>query len=118
MSCIFSPPSVATEASRAAPAHESFADMIDQALRKEFPESEQTVGGNLETVAGVTSKKNDTKEKLFQFLDVVNLDNENLAEDSPTLIDHMDNVFIISNPRLISDLVVVIVSATCGGIAF
>jgi len=50
-------------------------------------------------------------------------------EDVPTLIDRKDNVFIISNPkskypvlqldlRLISDLVVVIVSATCGGIAF
>ncbi|XP_016900918.1 K(+) efflux antiporter 4 isoform X3 [Cucumis melo] len=55
--------------------------------------------------------------------------NENRAEDMPTLIDRKDNVFIISNPkskypvlqldlRLISDLVVVIVSATCGGIAF
>ncbi|KAG1346659.1 putative K(+) efflux antiporter 4 [Cocos nucifera] len=83
----------------------------------------------LETVARVTSKKNDTKEKSFQFHDVFNLDNENQAEDTPTLIDRKDNVFIISNPkskypvlqldlRLISDLVVVIVSATCGGIAF
>nr|XP_029120423.1 K(+) efflux antiporter 4 isoform X2 [Elaeis guineensis] len=133
-----------TEASRAGPAHESFADMIDQALKKEFPESEQIDGETdpggfnnsvaekqavLETVARVTSKKNDTKEKSFQFHDVFNLDNENQAEDTPTLIDRKDNVFIISNPkskypvlqldlRLISDLVVVIVSATCGGIAF
>nr|XP_010924478.1 K(+) efflux antiporter 6 [Elaeis guineensis] len=75
--------------------------MIDQALRKEFPESEQTDGETdpggfyekccqgtlLETVARVSSKKNDTKEKLFQFHDVFNLDNENLAEDAPTLID-------------------------------
>ncbi|XP_008798615.2 K(+) efflux antiporter 6-like isoform X3 [Phoenix dactylifera] len=84
----------------------------------------------LETVARVTPKKNETKEeKLFQFHDVFNLDNENLAEDTPTLIARKDNVFIISNPkskypvlqldlRLISDLVVIIVSATCGGIAF
>ncbi|XP_008799750.2 K(+) efflux antiporter 4 [Phoenix dactylifera] len=134
----------ATEASRTGPAHESFADMIDQALKKEFPESDQIDGETdpggfnnsvaenqavLETVARVTSKKNDTKEKSFQFHDVFNLDNENQAEDTPTLIDRKDNVFIISNPkskypvlqldlRLISDLVVVIVSATCGGIAF
>ncbi|CAL9180811.1 unnamed protein product [Musa hybrid cultivar] len=123
----------------------SFADMIDRALQKEFPESEQNGGETdpggfnnsvaekqavLETVARVTTKKNETKEeKSFQFHDVFNLDNENRPEDIPTLIDRKDNVFIISNPkskypvlqldlRLISDLVVVIVSATCGGIAF
>ncbi|XP_038711201.1 K(+) efflux antiporter 6-like isoform X2 [Tripterygium wilfordii] len=61
----------------------------------------------------------------FQLHDVF----DNGAEDTPTLIDRKDNVFIISNfktkypvlqldIRLISDLVVVIVSATCGGIAF
>ncbi|KAG2410921.1 K(+) efflux antiporter [Vigna angularis] len=84
----------------------------------------------LETVARVMPKKNESKEeKPFQFHDVFNLDNENRADDMPTLIDRKDNVFIISNPkskypvlqldlRLISDLVVVIVSATCGGIAF
>ncbi|KMZ75031.1 K(+) efflux antiporter [Zostera marina] len=119
----------------------SFADMFDRALEKEFPDSEQTDGETgaggfnnsvaekqavLETVARVT-KKNDTKEeKQFQFQDVFN---ENHVEDIPMLIDRKDNVFIISNPkskypvlqldlRLISDLVVVIVSATCGGIAF
>ncbi|KAM0944713.1 putative cation/H+ exchanger, sodium/solute symporter superfamily [Dioscorea sansibarensis] len=122
---------------------DSFADMFDRALQKEFFESEQneTDSGSfnnsvtenqavLETVARVTTKKNDTKEeKSFQFHDVFNLDSENRAEDMPTLIDRKDNVFIISNPkskypvlkldlRLISDLVVVIVSATCGGIAF
>ncbi|XP_042405442.1 K(+) efflux antiporter 4-like isoform X2 [Zingiber officinale] len=123
----------------------SFADMIDRALEKEFPENEQSGGETdpggfnnsvaenqavLETVARVTTKKNETKEeKSFQFHDVFNLDNENRVEDIPTLIDRKDNVFIISNPkskypvlqldlRLISDLVVVIVSATCGGIAF
>ncbi|XP_010266997.1 PREDICTED: K(+) efflux antiporter 4-like isoform X2 [Nelumbo nucifera] len=123
---------------------DSFADIIDRALEKEFTENEQTeeadagsfnnsVAGQqavLETVARVKPKKNDTKEeKSFQLHDVFNLDNENRAEDTPTLIDRRDNVFIISNPkskypvlqldlRLISDLVVVIVSATCGGIAF
>ncbi|MCD7448499.1 Transmembrane and coiled-coil domains-containing protein 3 [Datura stramonium] len=87
----------------------------------------------LETVARVGRvkfKKNETnEEKSFQLNSVFNLDNDNGAEDTPTLIDRKDNVFIMSNPkskfpvlqldlRLISDLVVVIVSATCGGIAF
>ncbi|KAK7358446.1 hypothetical protein VNO77_00374 [Canavalia gladiata] len=123
---------------------DSFANMIDRALEREFPENEQNEGTDpggfnnsvaeqqavLETVARVKSKKNESKEeKSFQFHDVFNLDNENRADDMPTLIDRKDNVFIISNPkskypvlqvdlRLISDLVVVIVSATCGGIAF
>ncbi|XP_047151398.1 K(+) efflux antiporter 4 isoform X2 [Vigna umbellata] len=123
---------------------DSFANMIDRALEREFPENEQNEGTDpggfnnsvaeqqavLETVARVMPKKNESKEeKPFQFHDVFNLDNENRADDMPTLIDRKDNVFIISNPkskypvlqldlRLISDLVVVIVSATCGGIAF
>ncbi|XP_044480065.1 K(+) efflux antiporter 4-like isoform X1 [Mangifera indica] len=128
--------------SRETSKEDSFADMIDRALEKEFNESDQneatdpgsfnnSVAGQqavLETVARVT-KKNETKEKSFQFHHVFKLDNENGQEDTPTLIDRKDNVFIISNPkskypvlqldlRLISDLVVVIVSATCGGIAF
>ncbi|XP_030953108.1 K(+) efflux antiporter 4-like isoform X3 [Quercus lobata] len=119
---------------------DSLAGMIDRALQREFPENEQneatdSVGSFnnsvaeqqavLETVARVKPKKNDTKEEKSFF----NLDNENGAEDVPTLIDRSDNVFTLSNPkskypvlqldlRLISDLVVVIVSATCGGIAF
>ncbi|XP_021893298.1 K(+) efflux antiporter 4 [Carica papaya] len=123
---------------------DSFADMIDRALEKEFTENDQNEATDpggfnnsvaeqqavLETVARVKTKKNETKEeKSFQFHHVFNLDNENRVEDTPTLIDRKDNVFIISNPkskypvlqldlRLISDLVVVIVSATCGGIAF
>ncbi|KAF5743200.1 K+ efflux antiporter 4 [Tripterygium wilfordii] len=118
----------------------TFADLIDRALEKEFTENDQpeaadaggfnnSVAENeavLETVARVKTKKNDTKEeKSFQLHDVF----DNGAEDTPTLIDRKDNVFIISNfktkypvlqldIRLISDLVVVIVSATCGGIAF
>ncbi|PIN16857.1 hypothetical protein CDL12_10511 [Handroanthus impetiginosus] len=124
---------------------DTFADMIDRALEKEFTENEDQNEANdagsfnnsvaeqqavLETVARVKSKKNETKEeKSFKLHQVFNLDNDNGAEETPTLIDRKDNVFIISNfkskypvlqldLRLISDLVVVIVSATCGGIAF
>ncbi|CAN1826165.1 K(+) efflux antiporter 4 [Linum perenne] len=123
---------------------DSLAFMIDRALEKEFNETEQnevtdpdsfnnSVAGQqavLETVARVTTKKNESKEeKSFQFHNVFNLDNDNRAEDAPRLIDRKDNVFIISNPKskypvlqldltLISDLVVVIVSAACGGVAF
>ncbi|XP_051137433.1 K(+) efflux antiporter 6-like [Andrographis paniculata] len=124
---------------------DTFADMIDRALEKEFTENDDQSEANdagsfnnsvagqqavLETVARVKSKKNETKEeKSFKLHQVFNLDNDNGAEETPTLIDRKDNVFIISNfkskypvlqldLRLISDLVVVIVSATCGGIAF
>ncbi|KAL0327500.1 UNVERIFIED_CONTAM: K(+) efflux antiporter 4 [Sesamum angustifolium] len=146
------------------PKEDTFADMIDRALEKEFTENEdQNQGfvrsqpayclylawlafvallacyvvfdrgvnlGSIETVARVKTKKNETKEeKSFKLHHVFNLDNDNGAEETPTLIDRKDNVFIISNfkskfpvlqldLRLISDLVVVIVSATCGGIAF
>ncbi|GFQ05386.1 k(+) efflux antiporter 4 [Phtheirospermum japonicum] len=129
------------------PKEDTFADMIDRALEKEFTENEDQNEANdagsfnnsvaeqqavLETVARVKSKKNETKtkeEKSFKLHQVFNLDNDNGAEEIPTLIDRKDNVFIISNfkskypvlqvdLRLISDLVVVIVSATCGGIAF
>nr|GLL49125.1 K(+) efflux antiporter 5 [Ipomoea trifida] len=89
----------------------------------------------LETVAMITHdkvKKNETLEangtKSFQFQDVFSLDNEN-SEDMTTLIDKKDNMFVMSNKkskypvlqvdlRLISDLVVVIVSAAIGGIIF
>ncbi|CAA0840790.1 K(+) efflux antiporter 4 [Striga hermonthica] len=134
---------VATNTTR--PKEDSLADMIDHALEKEFNETDEisdaTDHGSfnnsvaeqqavLETVARVKPKKNETKdEKSFQFHDVFNLDNENRPEDTPTLIDKKDNVFIMSNPkskfpvlqldlRFISDLVIVIVFATCGGIAF
>ncbi|KAK4480580.1 hypothetical protein RD792_013658 [Penstemon davidsonii] len=89
----------------------------------------------LETVAKIThekTKNNDTKEsngtKPFQFQDVFSLENED-SDDMATLIDKKDNVFVMSNKkskypvlqvdfRLISDLVVVIVSAAIGGIIF
>ncbi|XP_010536199.1 PREDICTED: K(+) efflux antiporter 6 [Tarenaya hassleriana] len=131
-------------ASLVKPKEGSFADIIDRALEKEFNESDQNEAADpgsfnnsvegqqavLETVARVKSKKNETKEeKPFKLHDVFNLDSDNRVEETPTLIDRKDNVFIISNfkskypvlqldLRLISDLVVVIVSATCGGIAF
>ncbi|KAJ8752942.1 hypothetical protein K2173_008677 [Erythroxylum novogranatense] len=89
----------------------------------------------LETVAKIThekSKKNDTQvgngTRPFQIQDVFSLENDD-SEDMTTLIDKKDNVFIMSNKkskfpvlqvdlRLISDLVVVIVSAAIGGIVF
>lgn len=139
--------SASTNGTRNGAKEDSFADMIDRALEKEFTESEDQNEANdagsfnnsvaeqqavLETVARVKPKKNETKakeEKSFKLHHVFNLDNDNGAEETPTLIDRKDNVFIISNfkskypvlqldLRLISDLVVVIVSATCGGIAF
>ncbi|XP_043807763.1 K(+) efflux antiporter 4 isoform X2 [Manihot esculenta] len=88
-----------SDASLSQPKEGSFAKIIDDALRKEFPENEQnddaTDTGSfnnsvaeqqavLETVARVKPKKNDTKEeKSFIF----KLDNDNGAEDTPTLID-------------------------------
>ncbi|KAK6135280.1 hypothetical protein DH2020_030981 [Rehmannia glutinosa] len=89
----------------------------------------------LETVAKITHekiKKNDTTEangtKPFQFQDVFSLENED-SNDMATLIDKKDNVFVMSNRkskypvlqvdfRLISDLVIVTVSAAIGGIVF
>ncbi|GER33906.1 glutathione-regulated potassium-efflux system protein [Striga asiatica] len=137
--------SIESNGNKTAQKEDTFADMIDRALEKEFTENEDQNEANdagsfnnsvaeqqavLETVARVKSKKNETKEeKSFKFHQVFNLNNDNGAEEIPTLIDRKDNVFIISNfkskypvlqldLRLISDLVVVIVSATCGGIAF
>ncbi|KAI5393477.1 variant 2, K(+) efflux antiporter 6 [Lathyrus oleraceus] len=122
------------------PRQGSFADIIDRALQHEFTDNDDqnevpdSGGFNnsvaeqqavLETVARVTPNKNDTKdEKSFQLHHVFDR-----GEDTPILIDRKDNVFIISNfkskypvlqldLRLISDLVVAIVSATCGGVAF
>ncbi|XP_021730202.1 K(+) efflux antiporter 5-like isoform X3 [Chenopodium quinoa] len=89
----------------------------------------------LETVAKIShekGKKNETGEangtKAFQIQDVFSLDNEE-SDDMATLIDKKDNVFVMSNKkskypilqvdfRLISDLVILIVSAAVGGIIF
>ncbi|PHU22874.1 K(+) efflux antiporter 5 [Capsicum chinense] len=91
--------------------------------------------GVLETVAKITRekiKRNETQQtndtRSFKLQDVFSLENEG-SDDVTTLIDKKDNVFVMSNKkskypvlqvdvRLISDLVVVIVSAAIGGISF
>ncbi|OMO85938.1 Cation/H+ exchanger [Corchorus capsularis] len=127
----------------------SIAQMFDRVLEKEFSENEQPEGSDassfnnsvadqqatLETVVKISShekKKNDTQEtngtRSFQIQDVFSLENED-SDETTTLIDKKDNVFVMSNKkskypvlqvdlRLISDLVVVIVSAAIGGIIF
>ncbi|WCJ36545.1 Glutathione-regulated potassium-efflux system protein KefB [Euphorbia peplus] len=128
----------------------SIAQMFDRVLQKEFSENDQPEGSDrssfnnsvadqeavLETVAKITnhekSKNNETQvvngTKAFQFQDVFSLENKD-SEETTTLIDKKDNVFVMSNKkskypilqvdlRLISDLVVVIVSAAIGGIVF
>ncbi|CAN1265165.1 K(+) efflux antiporter 5, partial [Linum perenne] len=95
-----------------------------------YNESFNILQAVLETVAKIThEKRNDTPgTRSFQFQDVFSLENED-SEDGTTLIDKKDNVFVMSNKkskfpvlqvdvRLISDLVVVIVSAAIGGIVF
>ncbi|KAI3817935.1 hypothetical protein L1987_11735 [Smallanthus sonchifolius] len=109
----------------------SIAKMFDRVLEKEFSENESTDGtaqssfnssvadqeAVLETVAKITHEKTNTN------------DTQEAIEDggTQTLIDKQDNVFVISNKkskypilqvdvRLISDLVVIIVSAAIGGI--
>ncbi|KAF3321293.1 K(+) efflux antiporter 5 [Carex littledalei] len=126
----------------------SIADMFDRVLEKEFSENDapetpdknsfnNSIADNqavLETVAIIThdKKKNESHQantsKSFQFGDVFGSENDG-SDDMTTLIDRKDNVFVMSNRkskfpvlqvdlRLISDLVVVIVSATIGGILF
>lgn len=127
----------------------SIAKMFDRVLEKEFSENDQPEGSDassfntsvadqqavLETVAKIThekGKRNDTQEangtRAFQIQDVFSLENED-SDETTTLIDKKDNVFVMSNKkskypilqvdlRLISDLVVVIVSAAIGGIIF
>ncbi|CAL5323079.1 unnamed protein product [Camellia sinensis] len=118
----------------------SIAQMFDRVLQKEFSENDQPQGGSdgssfnnsvadqqavLETVAKVThekGKKNETQEangtRSFQFQDVFSLENEG-SDDMTTLIDKKMLCFIMLHfCRLISDLVVVIVSAAIAGIIF
>ncbi|RXH94943.1 hypothetical protein DVH24_024627 [Malus domestica] len=127
----------------------TIAKMFDRVLEKEFSENDQPEGSDgasfnssvadqqavLETVAKIThekGKKNDTQvgngTKPYDFEGVFSLENED-SEETTTLIDKKDNVFVMSNKkskypvlqvdlRLISDLVVIIVSAAIGGILF
>lgn len=89
----------------------------------------------LETVVKIThekTKKNDTQEAnatiSSKIQDMLNLENDG-SDDTTTLIDNDHNRYVMSNKkskypvlqvdlRLISDLVVVVVSAAIGGIIF
>uniref|UniRef100_A0A8R7QKC3 Cation/H+ exchanger transmembrane domain-containing protein n=1 Tax=Triticum urartu TaxID=4572 RepID=A0A8R7QKC3_TRIUA len=125
----------------------SIADMFGRVLDKEFSDSDASEVPDknsfnnsisdhqavLETVAVIThDKKNDTQQanssRPFQIGDMFGSQNEN-SDDTETVIDKEDNVFVMSNRktkyptlqldlRLIKDLVVIIVSATAGGIIF
>ncbi|XP_030946477.1 K(+) efflux antiporter 5 [Quercus lobata] len=110
-------------------------DQPEVSDRSSFNNSVADQQAVLETVAKIThekTKKNDTQEangtRAFQLQDVFSLENED-SDDVETLIDKKDNVFVMSNKkskypilqvdlRLISDLVVVIVTAAIGGIIF
>ncbi|CAA7399848.1 unnamed protein product [Spirodela intermedia] len=106
----------------------SIANMFERVLERSsdasnFNSSVADHQAVLETVAIITHDKNESSAaKCFS------LDNEG-SEGGTTLIDKEDNVFVMSNRkskypvlqvdlRFISDLVVVIVSATIGGIIF
>ncbi|GAY41326.1 hypothetical protein CUMW_058580 [Citrus unshiu] len=98
----------------------SIAKMFDRVLEKEFPDNEQSSGSDGSSFNSSVADQ--------QFQDVFFSDQED-SDDEMTLIDKKDNVFVMSNKkskypvlqvdlRLISDLVVVIVSAAIGGIIF
>ncbi|KAG2555092.1 hypothetical protein PVAP13_9KG548800 [Panicum virgatum] len=126
----------------------SIAEMFGRVLDKEFADSDtpdapdkssfnNSVSDHqavLETVAVIThdKKKNDSQHtnspKPFQIGDMFGGQDET-SDDLETVIDKEDNVFVMSNRktkyptlqldlRLIKDLVVIIVSATGGGIIF
>ncbi|CAD6209356.1 unnamed protein product [Miscanthus lutarioriparius] len=126
----------------------SIAEMFGRVLDKEFSDSDtpdapdkssfnNSVSDHqavLETVAVIThdKKKNDSQHanspKPFQIGDMFGGQDET-SDDLETVIDKEDNVFVMSNRktkyptlqldlRLIKDLVIIIVSATGGGIIF
>ncbi|KAK1286105.1 K(+) efflux antiporter 5 [Acorus calamus] len=139
--------SLAFQSPPSSPGEGSIADMFDRVLEKEFSDNDQPEApdknsfnnsvadhqADLETVAVIhdKSKKNETDAngtRSFQIQDVFNLEGDG-TDDRTTVIDKEDNVFVMANRktkypvlqvdvRLISDLVVLIVSATIGGIAF
>ncbi|XP_062216926.1 K(+) efflux antiporter 5-like isoform X2 [Phragmites australis] len=137
-----------TSGARNASGEGSIADMFGRVLDKEFADSDTPDAPDknsfnnsisdhqavLETVAVIThdKKKNDSQQtnspKPFQIGDMFGGQDEN-SDDLETVIDKEDNVFVMSNRktkyptlqldlRLIKDLVVIIVSATGGGIIF
>ncbi|KAL5173828.1 K(+) efflux antiporter 5 [Glycine soja] len=98
----------------------TLAKMFDRVLEKEFSENDQPEEPDKNSFNSSVADQ--------QFQDVFSLENED-SDDVTTLIDKKDNVFVMSNKkskypvlqvdlRLISDLVVVIVSAAIGGIVF
>ncbi|KAF4401835.1 hypothetical protein G4B88_013122 [Cannabis sativa] len=106
--------------STAPESNDTIAKMFDRVLEKEFSENDQPEGPD------ASSFNNSVADQQLQ--DVFSLENED-SDDMTTLIDKKDNVFVMSNKkskfpilqvdlRLISDLVVVIVSAAIGGILF
>nr|CAB3502158.1 unnamed protein product [Digitaria exilis] len=137
-----------TNGTRNATGDGSIAEMFGRVLDKEFADSDtpdapdkssfnNSVSDHqavLETVAVIThdKKKNDSQNtnspKPFQIGDMFGGQDET-SDDLETVIDKEDNVFVMSNRktkyptlqldiRLIKDLVVIIVSATGGGIIF
>ncbi|WVZ55283.1 hypothetical protein U9M48_005964 [Paspalum notatum var. saurae] len=137
-----------TNGTRNASGDGSIAEMFGRVLDKEFSDSDtpdapdkssfnNSVSDHqavLETVAVIThdKKKNDSQHtnspKPFQIGDMFGGQDET-SDDLETVIDKEDNVFVMSNRktkyptlqldiRLIKDLVVIIVSATGGGIIF
>ncbi|CAA6663386.1 unnamed protein product [Spirodela intermedia] len=112
----------------------SIANMFERVLERSsdasnFNSSVADHQAVLETVAIITHDKNESSWKqTISDTRCFSLDNEG-SEGGTTLIDKEDNVFVMSNRkskypvlqvdlRFISDLVVVIVSATIGGIIF
>ncbi|XP_062209724.1 K(+) efflux antiporter 5-like isoform X2 [Phragmites australis] len=137
-----------TNGTRNASGEGSIAEMFGRVLDKEFSDSDTPDAPDkssfnnsisdhqavLETVAVIShdKKKNDSQQpnspKPFQIGDMFGGQDEN-SDDMETVIDKEDNVFVMSNRktkypalqldlRLIKDLVVIIVSATGGGIMF
>ncbi|KAJ1298988.1 hypothetical protein BS78_01G496600 [Paspalum vaginatum] len=137
-----------TNGTRNASGEGSIAEMFGRVLDKEFSDSDtpdapdkssfnNSVSDHqavLETVAVIThdKKKNDSQHtnspKPFQIGDMFG-GQDDTSDDLETVIDKEDNVFVMSNRktkyptlqldiRLIKDLVVIIVSATGGGIIF
>ncbi|KAF9620402.1 hypothetical protein IFM89_011775, partial [Coptis chinensis] len=104
------------------------AKMFDRVLEKEFSENDQPDGPDASSFNSTVADQQGNDH--FNSVDVFSLENED-SDDTTTLIDKKDNVFVMSNKkskypkapsrfkvRLISDLVVVIVFATIGGITF
>ncbi|EXB38827.1 K(+) efflux antiporter 4 [Morus notabilis] len=105
---------VETNSTRSRSTEDSFAGMLDRALEREFPDNEQNEGfrlgsGWLKQGFGFSYVVRHCVIAVLVDCDVAVL--ETVARVKPKKNDTKEE-------KLISDLVVVIVSATCGGIAF